>query len=970
MIIIHYKKGVYNVESISILNYQGNKGSLMDFISYEISNFVEPGDTIVDIFSGSGTVGNELQKFYKIIANDAEKYASLISEALLQPPSREKLNASCKVFIKELDKVISFKREIEQQNIAIETELIKLKDNYGLINFYSKLPTVWNNVENNITPDMLRIKNEYNLFQYYYAGTYFSLLQCIEIDSIIKLIKNFDKEVQSILYSCLFFAMKECVFSKDGHMAQPLNIEKNQNRHIKQREKSVQMYFYNKLEEFNRKTLDIDNKNDNIVFHSDFLELLNDNLLKLNPKLIYADPPYTDMQYSRYYHLLNVAAQYDYPELTIIGGKYTKGLYTEGRNQSLLSKRSTAKKQLEKLIQFTATNDICLALSYAYPEDIEKQAVDRYTVTIEDLISMAELYYSPDRVHVKRKNYKHANHRNSNQKKVFEYLIICGDPLVETEFDVRKLKQELKLLTPTSKNDLYNSHLYWSQKSYNVIDTLIKNLSNEGDIVFDPFMGSGVTVLQAINKENNRIGIGCDVNEMPNFICRTILNDMFSETALNTLENFYKELNSLLFYYETSCPICNASSTITKVLFDKPDRTINKFDIHSINYVCTICGKGVKKPDSNDYEKIYFSKELKNIEDSKLIKNSKIAVGENDKISYIFTPRNFSILDEIVGLIKKHNDQELLKYLLMSVIHLSKITDTHSNSQWPLWIPKKNCVEKNVVELLQKRIKNIEKTITYINKNYYPNSIVSSPNELNSNRVMLLHKGSQLITKEEIPDNSVSLIITDPPYMEQVMYSEYMQLYHPFLNLDFNLEDEVVVSSANTRNKDKRNYFLLLDEVFKICAQKLKTNAYMCLFFHDSNLEVWSELIKILEKNGFKFISQEHIKKTKTVKNILSPKKSLNGDAVLFFQNTGLPLGESLCSVSIEEIADAVYKQSKLLILQNGPMSTPELYDNGIMEFLIHNGWLHVLSKKYKSLVEIFEDRFLWEKESGKWKLG
>ena len=33
-------------------------------------------------------------------------------------------------------------------------------------------------------------------------------------------------ETQNVLLSCLFYAMNETVFSKDGHMAQPLNIEK------------------------------------------------------------------------------------------------------------------------------------------------------------------------------------------------------------------------------------------------------------------------------------------------------------------------------------------------------------------------------------------------------------------------------------------------------------------------------------------------------------------------------------------------------------------------------------------------------------------------------------------------------------------------------------------------------------------------------------------------------------------------
>ncbi|WP_239508159.1 DNA adenine methylase, partial [Proteus mirabilis] len=29
--------------------------------------------------------------------------------------------------------------------------------------------------------------------------------------------------------------------------------------------------------------------------------------------MVYADPPYTSVQYSRYYHVLNVLTDYDYP---------------------------------------------------------------------------------------------------------------------------------------------------------------------------------------------------------------------------------------------------------------------------------------------------------------------------------------------------------------------------------------------------------------------------------------------------------------------------------------------------------------------------------------------------------------------------------------------------------------------------------------------------------------------------------
>ena len=61
--------------------------------------------------------------------------------------------------------------------------------------------------------------------------------------------------------------------------------------------------------------------------------------------------------------------------------------------------------------------------------------------------------------------------------------------------------------------------------------------------------------------------------------------------------------------------------------------------------------------------------------------------------------------------------------------------------------------------------------------------------------------------------------------------------------------------------------------------------------------------------------------------------------------------------------------EAKKLLEKHGDLTTPELYDLGIMEMLIENGWLEKLSKKYKSLVEIFEENFIWKKDLAKWHL-
>lgn len=51
-----------------------------------------------------------------------------------------------------------------------------------------------------------------------------------------------------------------------------------------------------------------------------------------------------------------------------------------------------------------------------------------------------------------------------------------------------------------------------TEKNHKLLQELILDNSNEGDIVFDPCAGSGSHLLVA--KENNRKFLGCEINEM------------------------------------------------------------------------------------------------------------------------------------------------------------------------------------------------------------------------------------------------------------------------------------------------------------------------------------------------------------------------------------------------------------------------------------------------------------------------
>ena len=404
------------------ISYQGSKSNIIDFIVSGIHEYTEVGDTVLDIFAGSGAVSFALSDSYNIIANDVEPYSATINKAILG--NHQILEDDIPIILKTASDYFEWLLEKESlsEYINIESRCLHQQDLPGILGLYSKYPTIWNTPS--LTPTVLRDSGRFNLFTRYYGASYFGIKQAMEIDSLIYSIFDWDRDTD-LLYSCLFYSMKETVFSKDGHMAQPLNFERFPKRGFDVRKKSVLGYFRKKLHDV------IVNEPEfyghNVVYNRDFKDLLEDDSIIKNVDLVYADPPYTDMQYSRYYHLLNVARLYDFPEPTITSRGFTTGLYTEGRYQSELSKKSKARENIRFLMKTCHAYNKNLALSYAYPKNTKVQATDRYTLSIEDLFSMAKGIFGSEHVKINQINHTHTNNKNSAGKPVIEYLILCGE---------------------------------------------------------------------------------------------------------------------------------------------------------------------------------------------------------------------------------------------------------------------------------------------------------------------------------------------------------------------------------------------------------------------------------------------------------------------------------------------------------------------------------------------------------------
>lgn len=92
----------------------------------------------------------------------------------------------------------------------------------------------------------------------------------------------------------------------------------------------------------------------------------------------------------------------------------------------------------------------------------------------------------------------------------------------------------------TIKDTTYITHGYYTYPAKfipQLASRLINKLSNENDIIIDPFMGSGTTIVEAI--VNKRIGVGTDINEIAYLLAKvktTPIKPLLLMEELNKIE--------------------------------------------------------------------------------------------------------------------------------------------------------------------------------------------------------------------------------------------------------------------------------------------------------------------------------------------------------------------------------------------------------------------------------------------------
>jgi adenine-specific DNA-methyltransferase len=344
----------------------GTKRTLASTVS-EFARTLRPGP-LLDAFAGVGAVGRAMANERSIWANDVQPFAALAVRTMLGGRRGWAISANqFDTIVALFNENSSALRERFRRELRLERKALGTANHLGVAEVATVLP--YYEYDAHLANEWFLLSQgqrslPYRLATLAYCGAYFSLAQCIEIDSVryaadVALERRaIDRECWRWIVLTLARAMMK-VNNSTGQFAQYLKPSRqNVRRVVRQQLRSLWDEFAAELA-FAHPAGVRAWRSKNRFFAEDVCTLLMDlESAKQKPAVIYADPPYSTAQYSRYYHVLDVIVDYQYPEL---GGD---GRYPTGRFTTPFALKGRVAEAMESLVGGSAALGSDLLLSY------------------------------------------------------------------------------------------------------------------------------------------------------------------------------------------------------------------------------------------------------------------------------------------------------------------------------------------------------------------------------------------------------------------------------------------------------------------------------------------------------------------------------------------------------------------------------------------------------------------------------
>jgi adenine-specific DNA methylase len=684
----------------------------------------------------------------------------------------------------------------------------------------------------------------------------------------------------------------------------------------------------------------------------------------------------------------------------------------------------------------------------------------------------------------------------------------------------------LEQLTPIAKIEsgakqwvrpIYSMHKWWAGRLGSIFRTICLSVFTDsarpedvwekylqkndldGKIVYDPFMGQGTTIAEALRLKCKAIGV--DINPVAWWTARKMIEKVDVNNLMKTFKELEKKVaEDIKYYYKTKCPKCGRTADVMYYLWVKEIPCIScsnniylfrnyilytdkntgaltllcpkcwhvfeqtptdgnakcpacslEFDpyksmvgggnynctcgqkysilktlqrnkhppnhkLYAIEYLCPTCSKrGYKRIDENDRKLFQEAKERFDREKDKLLfPQQKIPPGvkTNALLNYnythfyqMFNERELlclSILLKAILEIEGKNEKKLLLTCFSNALNFNSIFTFYNGGRRELepvftlhayhipntpaennvWGAKlgRGTFRRNFDMLVRakkynispyEKIKKKGKTEEFrIPGEVLDGKFCDTFEELTNNGNVMLR--CQTSEKIDLPSNSVDAVITDPPYFDNVMYSELADFFYVWLREALKDEYEEFkpelspklneIVKNKVQGKDEQFFIDGITRVFKECHRVLKGNGPMVFTYHHKQSQAWAAVLEAILQSNFQITAMYPIES-----EILSSIHIKNVDAIEYDAIIVCRKRTDEKAITFEKYEEELYLKAKDII-ENERKKRPTL-SKGDISVIVFGKCLEIYSKYYPHVTDKGEDVSVEEATNKVWEI-
>jgi len=448
------------------------------------------------------------------------------------------------------------------------------------------------------------------------------------------------------------------------------------------------------------------------------------------------------------------------------------------------------------------------------------------------------------------------------------------------------------------KNEpIYNAHTYHTKVPHKAIIGFIEHFTKNGEIVLDAFAGTGMTGVAS--QIANRKAILSDLSPIASLISYNYNNQIdaweFEREANEILSAVEKECN---WMYETNhtenekgtinytvwsdvliCPYCNENYVFFNEAVEKESGKVKD------KFLCPNCKAEISKKTSHRSHDKFIDKSI----GSEIIQTKQVPV----LISYVYKKKNYTkIPDQFdlnkINLIEEssipywypiykmmHSDETRWGEAWRAGIHFGISHVHHFFTKRNIWLLAAlfNRCQKPIHKIwFTSQLVNVSKLNRYrpgvsfpynpLSGTMYIASQISESNIITAyrNKIKRIIAALNIInnrncistnsaTSLPIPNSCIDYIFTDPPFGDNLMYSDLNFLWEAWLKITTNTNSEAIINSVQKKGLSEYNSLML--DSFKEYYRVLKPKRWITVVFHNSRSSVWNGIQEAITKAGF-----------------------------------------------------------------------------------------------------------------------